>query len=457
MKVPHILVVEDDPQAAHQLRHCLENSGYQVSLRTDPEQGLASARREHFDLAVADRELQGSQEFLESLLAEQPELSVILLSGFGTVESAVEAMREGAFDFLSKPVMNDELLIAVERALEQRRLLSENRNLRKKLEHRNGARALIGNSERMSKILETVASVAPTRATVLLTGESGTGKTRIARLVHEQSPRASAPFVEVNCGALPDTLLESELFGHAKGAFTGAIRDKAGKFEEADGGTIFLDEVGTASPSLQIKLLRVLQDRLLERVGETRTREVDVRLVLATNSDLLELVQSGSFREDLYYRINVVNIELPPLRDRQEDIPFLIEHFVQRFAALHDKDTLALGPEALDQLLAHPWPGNIRELENAVERAVVLAQGEYIEATDLPQALASEERPIVEFQGEEILPLKQALEEPEKRIIQRALDLCGWNRQKTADMLEINRSTLFHKMKRYGLMPKRKV
>ena len=457
MKAPRILVVEDDPHAARELQQCLEGSGYRVSVREGPEQGLASAREERFDLAVADRDSQGTEEFLRELLEEQPELSVILLSGFGTVESAVEAMREGAFDFLSKPVMDDELLIAVERALEQRRLVTENRDLRKKLEHRSDAKALIGNSERMTSIFETVSSVAPTRATVLLTGESGTGKTRIARLVHEQSPRASAPFVEVNCGALPDTLLESELFGHAKGAFTGAIRDKAGKFEEADGGTIFLDEVGTASPSLQIKLLRVLQDRLLERVGETRTREVDVRLVLATNSDLLQKVQDGSFREDLFYRINVVNIELPPLRERQEDIPFLIEHFVQRFAAMHDKEALPLAPEALDQLLAHEWPGNIRELENAVERALVLARGEQIEAADLPRALATEERPIVEFRGEEILPLKQALEEPEKRIIQRALELCGWNRQKTADMLEVNRSTLFHKMKKYGLMPKRSV
>jgi DNA-binding NtrC family response regulator len=455
MSPARILIVEDDPGAAAELSSCLVDSGYEVAVSEPGTQALERLHGESFDLAVADQESIETEEFLRQFLAERPDLSVILLSGFGTVESAVQAMRQGAFDYLSKPVMDDELLCSVERALAQRRLLEENKDLKARLERRNGSQQIIGGSERMQEILDTVDSVAPTRATILLTGESGTGKTRIARRIHDMSPRAKGQFVEVNCGALPDTLLESELFGHARGAFTGAVRDKAGKFEEADGGTIFLDEIGTASMPLQIKLLRVLQDRLLERVGETRTREVDVRLILATNSDLEQKVQDGSFREDLFYRINVVNIELPPLRERQEDIPFLLEHFMNRFAAMHDKPVEGFGPNALDQLLAHEWPGNIRELENAIERAVVLSRGTVIEARDLPTALSSEERPVVEFRGSEILPLKIALEEPEKRIIERALELCGWNRQKTADMLEVNRSTLFHKMKKYGLMPQR--
>ncbi len=452
-----ILLVDPDPRSAETLGRGLAEEGYEVAAVDDPAAALALLQKKSFDLVLADQDLSSMNgvELTRRVKAVRPEAIVVLITGFGTIEEAVEAMRVGAFDYLAKPVLEEQIGLTIQRALQTKRLVEENRDLKAELHRRRGLGDLIGMSERMSRIFETVEAVAPTKATVLITGESGTGKTRLARAIHALSPRCEQPFVEVNCGALPDTLLESELFGHAKGAFTGAVRDKAGKFEEADQGTIFLDEISTASPALQVKLLRVIQDRVFERVGETVTRQVDVRLLLATNRDLLDLVREGRFREDLYYRINVVNIELPPLRERQEDIPFLLDHFLTLYTRYHEKEVQGFSPEALDHLLAYHWPGNIREIENAVERAVVLARGPKIEVQDLPPAVRAAERPVVDLRGE-ILPLKKALEEPEKRIIMEALERNGWNRQKTADMLGVNRSTLFHKMRKYGLLPRTK-
>ncbi len=449
MKPARLLIVDPTNEAA-----CLAEALGDYDIATEPAADAALARLEGepFAVAIVDHEL-GSCDGLAFMTEAQrirPELAVILITGFGTIESAVAAMREGAFDYLSKPVMSEELCLAVQRAIQQTKLVAENRTLKRALDRRKQLGNIIGTNDQMARIFEVVESVSPTRASVLITGESGTGKTMLARKIHELSSRAEGPFVEVNCGALPDTLLESELFGHAKGAFTGAIKDKQGKFEGADRGTIFLDEIATASTALQVKLLRVIQDRLLERVGETQTRKVDVRIVLATNSDLLQLVEEGTFREDLYYRINVVTIEIPPLRARQEDIPYLLDHFLKTYTEYHDKRVEGFAPRALDYLLSHGWPGNIRELENAVERAVVLAKGPFVEVTDLPPTLTRREQPLVELR-QEALPLKKALEEPERLIIQRALELNGWNRQKTADMLEVNRTTLFHKMKKYQL------
>ncbi len=451
-----ILIVDPDPRSAKTLGGGLAEAGFEVASLEDGNEALDLLRRKAFDLILADQDMGSIRgiEFIRKARTVRPESIVILLTGFGTIEEAVEAMRVGAFDYLAKPIVEDQLGLAIQRALEKKKLLEENRDLKEEINRRRSLKDMIGTSERMGRIFETIESVAPTRATVLITGESGTGKTRLARTIHALSKRNDHPFVEVNCGALPDTLLESELFGHAKGAFTGAIRDKPGKFEEADQGTIFLDEIATASPALQVKLLRLIQDRSFERVGETLTRKVDVRILLATNRDLLGLVRKGKFREDLYYRINVVNIELPPLRERQEDIPFLLDHFLQRYRAFHEKEVDGFTAEALDYLMAYEWPGNIREIENAVERAVVLCRDEKIDVRDLPPAVRASERPIVDLRGE-IKPLKEALEEPERRIILEALERNGWNRQKTADMLEVNRSTLFHKMKKYGLLPEK--
>jgi DNA-binding NtrC family response regulator len=457
MEALHAIILEADPHAAEDYQRALLLEGLSPKICTKPEEALRSMEKQDFSIAILDQDLLGDQAlaFLKDAKSKQPDMAMVLMAGFSTIEEAVAAMQVGAFDFLSKPIHGDQLSISVRKAIDRKSLVEENRSLKAELERRKRMEKVVGVSEKMGRIFETIEAVAPTRASVLVTGESGTGKTLLARTLHQLSPRKDAPFIEVNCGALPETLLESELFGHAKGAFTGAIQDKAGKFEDADTGTLFLDEIATASPGLQVKLLRAVQERSFERVGETKTRTVDVRIVFATNQDLLQLVKTGGFREDLYYRINVVNIELPPLRERQEDIPFLIERFLEEFNRFHGKQIEGISPEAMDYLLAHSWPGNIRELENAIERAVVFARSSGITPEDLPPQIRGSARPVVEIQSG-ILPLKQALEEPERDIIIHALEANDWNRRRTADMLEINRTTLFHKMKKYGLLPSEK-
>jgi DNA-binding NtrC family response regulator len=361
-------------------------------------------------------------------------------------------MRGGAADFLGKPFAEEQVLLAVDRSLEKSALQRENHALRDALDDRLRIDNLIGTDPRMQAIFKTVKAVADTRTTVLLTGESGTGKTVLARAMHSLSPRRHGPFVEVNCGALPESLLESELFGHVKGAFTGALRDKPGKFEAAARGTIFLDEIGTTSMAFQVKLLRVLQDRVLERVGDNQTVAVDVRIVLATNLDLEQAVQAGRFREDLYYRINVVTIEMPRLRERPADIPWLAGHFLQRFTAEHGRSLRAFSAAAMQALVQAPWPGNVRQLENVVERAVVLAAGPEIGLDDLPRALLREPAPDAPAAADAgPRPRKEALAAPERRFIVAALQHCGGNRERAARLLGINRSTLFHKMRKYGI------
>ena len=452
-----ILLADPDPRTQESLRLALGDRGFELDSAHDLAEALLPIAEGDIDLVLCDLALPGGGgiQLLQAIHEVHPDTAVVLLSAFGSVQDAVTAMRHGATDFLGKPFSNDQIQVAVERALEKTALQRENLELKQALDDRVRLDNVVGQDPRMQSIFKTIKTVADTRTTVLLTGESGTGKTLLARALHSLSTRRQGPFVEVNCGALPESLLESELFGHQKGSFTGAIRDKVGKFEAATGGTIFLDEIGTSSPAFQIKLLRVLQDRIIERVGDTRTIPVDVRVVLATNKDLEQAVRDGEFREDLYYRINVVTIEMPPLRQRRSDIAALAEHFLRRFAAEHGRGVASYSASAMQALLQAGWPGNVRQLENAIERAVVLSQGRRIDLDDLPAELRVVEE-LATTAGEStddgpILPLKRALEGPEKRLIERALARCDGNRERAAKLLEINRSTLFQKLRKYGI------
>ncbi|MFT4516082.1 MAG: two-component system response regulator AtoC [Planctomycetota bacterium] len=452
-----ILVADPDPRAQQSLEALLSERGYEFGAANDVHAALEPVHDGQVDLILADLSLPGGggMELLEKVRSTNPETAVVLLSAFGSVQDAVKAMQMGAADFLGKPFAKDQVLLAVDRALEKSALQRENQELKIALDDRLRLDNVIGSDPRMQAIFKTVQAVADTRTTVLITGESGTGKTLLARALHQLSDRKGGPFVEVNCGALPESLLESELFGHVKGSFTGAVRDKIGKFEAACGGTIFLDEIGTSTPAFQVKLLRVLQDRLIERVGDTKTVSVDVRIVLATNKDLEKAVAAGEFREDLFYRINVVSVEMPPLRQRPLDIQPLAEHFLHRFSQEHGRNVQAFTDAAIAALIQAPWPGNVRQLENAVERAVVLCHSESIDRSDLPATMAAPNGSVgIPASAPGVgppLPLKEALLEPEKRIIEQALTCCDGNRERAAVILGINRSTLFHKLKKLGI------
>jgi two-component system response regulator AtoC len=460
-----ILLADPDPRAQHDLRELLQKRGYDFDAVPDVPQALQPVQDGDVDLVLCDLAVPGGggMKLLQEVQSLHPETAVVLLSAFGSVQDAVQAMRHGAADFLGKPFAPEQVLVAVDRALEKTALQKENQALKTALDDRLRLDNVVGTDPRMQAIFKTVKAVADTRTTVLITGESGTGKTLLARALHALSTRKHAPFVEVNCGALPESLLESELFGHVKGAFTGAVRDKIGKFEAAAGGTIFLDEIGTSSPAFQIKLLRVLQDRLIERVGDTKTIPVDVRVVLATNKDLEKAVAAGEFREDLYYRINVVSVEMPPLRARKSDIGALAEHFLRRFAREHGRPALHFSERALQALASAPWPGNVRQLENVVERAVVLSTADTIDTADLPSlgsgrtdaagtgGAATATSPGLVLPTGPVRPLKEALEGPEKALIEQALAHCGGNREQAAKLLGINRSTLFHKLRKFAI------
>jgi DNA-binding NtrC family response regulator len=452
MTKPQLLLVDDDRHVLESMSEWLRSQGYQLDASGGYADALERLRQKSFDLVLADVRLRDGDGFdlLEQCRRNWPNSQVVLMTGYGSPDGAIEAIRAGAFDYVTKPLIDNELLMTIERAISQRNVKQENVNLRAQLDRKYGMDNIVGRDPRMLRVYEMISSVADTRATVLVTGESGTGKSMIARAIHRRSGRVKGPFVEVACGALPETLLESELFGHVAGAFTGATGEKMGKFLQADGGTIFLDEIGTASPAMQVKLLRVLQELKFEQVGGTKTFSVDVRVVLATNDDLSRAVAEGRFRQDLYYRINVINIELPPLRSRVSDISTLAHSFLEQVREDSRREVTGFADDAMATLERYNWPGNVRELQNVVERAVLLGKGPIITVSDLPIEVRGTGSVILSS-AIGTKSLKEALEGPERQIIRDVLESNGWNRNATADQLGINRTTLYKKMKRLGL------
>ncbi|MEX2670536.1 MAG: sigma-54 dependent transcriptional regulator [Phycisphaeraceae bacterium] len=468
---PRILIADDDPIVADSLAELLQREGYRTATAGDGHEALtmlreaADSEQHAFSVVLADVNMPRTHgmEMLRQVRRHHPTIVPVMITGYGTIESAVEAVKLGAFEYLTKPLVDQELLITLDKAIKQQALLRENASLRSRL-HGRGLESMVGNDRRMQRVYEMLEAVAPTRSSVLVLGDSGTGKTMIAKAVHDRSPRRDKPFVVFACGSIPETLLESELFGHVRGAFTGADADKPGKLRAADGGTLFIDEINSATPALQLKLLRVLQERQFEPVGSQETVKVDVRFVIATNEPLDRLVKEGHFREDLYYRINVVSLQLPPLSQRSSDVPMLAEHFLHKYCRETGKIVTHVADEAVSALVRYRWPGNVRELENAIERAVVLCRRPVIELEDLPETIRCQtpegEPGFVErrrnpgwFLGPDWSPqpLRNALQEPEKAIILAALRHNDWNRQKTAADLDINRTTLYKKIKQYDL------
>lgn len=483
---PRILIVDDDPVVAEALAQTLKKQGHATATAHSAEQALerlaavADHAAEHFGIVISDLNLPklGGLDLVKKLRDDYADVVPIVITGFGKVETAVRAMRLGAADYLMKPLIDDELRAAVDKAIHAHALIAENRTLRSQLTERFGMGNLIGGDYRMQRVYDLVEAVAQSDTTVMIDGESGTGKTMVARAIHAASPRAAGPFVFFACGSIPESLLESELFGHVKGAFTGADYDKPGKIAQADGGTLLIDEINSATPALQLKLLRVLQDKQFEPVGSSQTRSVDVRFVVATNQDLKQLVQDKKFREDLYYRINVVNIPMPPLRQRTGDIPLLAEHFLAKYCKQMKRER-RLDDDVVEALIRYDWPGNVRELENVIERAVVLSKNPLIDRDDLPEhvapggggfavpRMASSAIPAGALctsggggsgggipaiaNGWVPTPLADAMQEPEKQILLAALEANDWNRQETAKQLDINRTTLYKKIRHHRL------
>ena len=444
-----VLVVDDDEVTCNLLEEVLTKEGYQVDQALNGQEAIRKGESIPYDVVLSDIKMIGvdGMEVLRAYRQKSPETIILMMTAFGSIETAIHAIKEGAYDYVSKPFKLDEIKLSIQRALEQKRLLQENLLYRQELITQYRLENIVGRSPQMLQVYKTIARVAETRSTVLIVGESGTGKELVARAIHFNSPRASKAFVAVDCSSLVETLLESELFGHVRGAFTGAVASKKGFFEEADSGTCFLDEIGDISLAMQAKLLRVLQEHEIKRVGGTETIKIDVRVVAATNKTLEQLVTEKKFREDLFYRLNVVTIQLPSLRDRPEDIPLLVDHFLRKYATENEKSVPRISPEVIDHLVRHPWPGNVRELENVIERAVALSRHSVILLEDLPRRLLMELSPM----DTRSLPSQLPLSELEKLYIQKVLEETGGNKKKAAEILGIDRRTLYRMASRYGI------
>jgi two-component system NtrC family response regulator len=441
-----ILVADDDESLRRVIEFNLKQEGYDVKTVADGAQALDLLKNERFDLLLSDMKMPGLSglELLMRAMGLDPDIKVILITAYATVPQAVEAVKLGAFDYLTKPFEKEELSVTIQKALQFKHLETENMELRSRLDGAEYVKGIIGTSPAIKEVLNLLSKVAPTDATVLITGESGTGKEIIARAIHKMSSRSGHEFVPVNCAAIPKELVESELFGHVRGAFTGAIRDKKGKFQVADGGTIFLDEIGDLSLGLQAKILRVLQERVVEPVGSEKSIPVDVRIVAATNADLKRKVAEGTFRDDLFYRLNVIPISMPPLRERKEDIPLFLAHFAKQFAP---GQNIAFSPELVTRMMSYDWPGNVRELENLVERMLVMRRSNVVNEASWPwdYARAASGQDTAGKQS------SLSLHEAEKNLILRALEKSRWNKSEAARILEVPRHVLLYRMKTYGL------
>ncbi len=449
-----LLIVDDEENMRHMLSTFLRKHNYRTETACNGADALRKIREQIYDIILCDirmPEMDG-MAFLEKMADERPAAAtVIMMSAYGTLDVAIEAMKMGAYDYVSKPFKPDEILLTLRKAEERERLRKENLQLRREVKKEYSFENIIAKSAEMHRIFEAVRKVADYKTTILITGESGTGKELIAKAIHYQSDRSRGPFVAINCGAIPDNLLESELFGHVKGAFTDATRNKKGLFEEADGGTLLLDEIGELPKFLQVKILRVLQDSEIRRVGDTKTQKVDVRIVAATVKDLAREVSMGTFREDLYYRLNVIPIHLPPLRERREDIPLLVQHFIKKCNEQLETRIQGIASEAVGALMDYAWMGNVRELENTIERAMVLSDTDYIHVEQLPDRVLEGSRKGSPVPGDKGLSIKKAARAMERDLIRRALERTKGNRTHAARLLEISHRTLLYKIEEYGI------
>jgi DNA-binding NtrC family response regulator len=445
-----ILVVDDERDICRALEFLLSREGYKVAVTYSGQDALKKIESEDVDLVITDLKMEGldGMQVLERALYLRPNLRVILMTAFASVESAVEAMKKGASDYIVKPFINEDVKMTVRRLLEHKTVLMENVVLRQQLSQQLGYKEFVGVSPRIFEVFEVLEKVMPTRSSILLTGESGTGKGLIAEIVHSNSQRKDKPFISINCSAIPENLLESELFGYRKGAFTGAASDKKGLIAMADEGTLFLDEIGDMPLGLQAKVLKVLETGDVLPLGETKSKHVDIRLIAATNKNIEEQVRKGLFREDLYYRLNVIEVKIPSLRERKEDISVLTQHFIEKYGRENNKKVTGMTDEAMEVLMQYPWPGNIRELRNVIERAVVLSGTEKIGLTELPAKITSQDG------AKSAVTLKDRLEQYEGRIIRETLEYSAWNKEKTARELDVDLATLYRKIKKLGITEK---
>ena len=453
----HLLLVEDEAPLREAIAAQLADRGYDVQPVDSGEAALARLADFAFDIVITDLRLPGidGSTVIETAVGRYPDIIAIVVTGYGTLKDAVEAIKRGAWDFVSKPFQIDELLHVLDSAIEQRRLKSENAYLRAQLEERYKFAGIVGKSRAMTTLFQLLETVASTSSTILITGDTGTGKEVVAKAIHHNSPRRMHRFVALNCSAIPETLLEAELFGHVRGAFTGAVGNRQGRLEQAHKGTLFLDEVGTMSQALQMKLLRVLQEREFERIGDSHTTKVDVRVIAATNSDLGGMVEEGTFREDLYYRLNVIPVHLPPLTERKEDIPLLVQHFLEKFRAQSPgAPAITVSQEAMRRLMAYHWPGNVRQVENAIERAVAFSAGRsQIDVQDLPAEVQQAREAVMSTTialPEDGLDLAAFVANIERELIQLSLERTGGNKGRAAQLLGLKRTTLVEKLKRLG-------